>query len=68
MSIQVGEKAPVISLYDTDKNQVSLGGTDKNTVILFFPLAFTGVCTAELCNIRDNIGLYNRFEPECMKG
>ena len=34
MSIQVGEKAPVISLYDTDKNQVSLGGTDKNTVIL----------------------------------
>jgi len=59
MSIQVGEKAPSISLYDTDKNQVALGGSDKNTVILFFPLAFTGVCTAELCTIRDNIGLYN---------
>jgi peroxiredoxin len=27
--------------------------------ILFFPLAFTGVCTTELCNIRDNIGVYN---------
>jgi peroxiredoxin len=26
---------------------------------LFFPLAFTGVCTAELCNVRDNIALYN---------
>jgi peroxiredoxin len=59
MSIQVGDKAPSISLYDTEKNQVTIGNTDKNTVVLFFPLAFTGVCTAELCNIRDNIGLYN---------
>ncbi|MEI8074369.1 MAG: redoxin domain-containing protein [Bacteroidota bacterium] len=59
MSIQVGQKAPSISLYDTDKNQVSLGISGKNTVVLFFPLAFTGVCTAELCSIRDNIGLYN---------
>ena len=59
MSIQVGEKAPVLSLFDTEKNQVALGASDKNTVVLFFPLAFTGVCTAELCNIRDNIALYN---------
>jgi peroxiredoxin len=66
MSIQVGEKAPVISLYDTDKNQVSLSGSDKNTVILFFPLAFTGVCTAELCNIRDNISLYNNTNAQVL--
>ena len=31
----------------------------QNVVVLFFPLAFTGVCTAELCNIRDNIAIYN---------
>jgi peroxiredoxin len=31
----------------------------KNVVVLFFPLAFTGVCTTELCNVRDNISLYN---------
>ncbi|MCX6298707.1 MAG: redoxin domain-containing protein, partial [Bacteroidetes bacterium] len=65
MSIQVGQTAPVISLFDTDKNSVVLGGpSDKNTVVLFFPLAFTGVCTAELCNIRDNIASYNNTNAQ----
>ncbi|MFW2476225.1 MAG: redoxin domain-containing protein [Sediminibacterium sp.] len=60
MSIQVGVQAPDFSLFDTDKNKVSLAEQKgKNVVVLFFPLAFTGVCTAELCNVRDNIGLYN---------
>ena len=60
MSIQVGATAPDFSLFDTDKNKVSLAEQKgKNVVILFFPLAFTGVCTAELCNVRDNISLYN---------
>ena len=31
---------------------------------LFFPLAFTGVCTAELCNVRDNIALYNNTNAQ----
>jgi peroxiredoxin len=66
MNIQVGEKAPFLSLYDTEKNQVSIGSSDKNTVILFFPLAFTGVCTAELCNIRDNISLYNNTSAQVL--
>ncbi len=60
MSIQVGQKAPNVTLFDTDKNKVSLAEqTGSNVVILFFPLAFTGVCTTELCNIRDNIAVYN---------
>lgn len=60
MSTQAGQKAPDFTLFDTDKNKVSL--TDQqgsNVVLLFFPLAFTGVCTAELCNVRDNIAVYN---------
>lgn len=60
MSIQAGAVAPDFSLFNTDKNKVSLAEQKgKNVVLLFFPLAFTGVCTAELCNVRDNISLYN---------
>ena len=60
MSIQTGNVAPDFSLFDTDKNKVSLAEQKgKNVVVLFFPLAFTGVCTTELCNVRDNISLYN---------
>jgi peroxiredoxin len=60
MSTQAGQKAPEFSLFDTDKNKVSLADQKgSNVVVLFFPLAFTGVCTAELCNVRDNIAIYN---------
>ncbi len=60
MSIQTGQQAPDFTLFDTDKNKVSLAEQKgSNVVILFFPLAFTGVCTAELCNVRDNIATYN---------
>jgi glutaredoxin-dependent peroxiredoxin len=60
MSIQIGQKAPDFSLKDTDKNDVTLSTQlGNNVLLLFFPMAFTGVCTTELCNVRDNIGLYN---------
>lgn len=60
MRIQVGQAAPDFILFDTDKNKVSLAEQrSSHVVLLFFPLAFTGVCTAELCNVRDNIALYN---------
>ena len=58
MSIAVGSKAPDFSLYDSDKNSVSLSDfkDKKNVLLLFFPLAFTGTCTDELCAVRDDIG------------
>lgn len=60
MSTLLGQAAPAFTLFDTEKKAVSLSDyKGKNVVVLFFPLAFTGVCTAELCNIRDNIGIYN---------
>lgn len=60
MSNLLGKSAPSFTLFDTDKNAVALSDLKgKNVVVLFFPLAFTGVCTTELCNIRDNIGIYN---------
>lgn len=65
MSIQKGQQAPNFSLFNTDKQKVNLADhKGKNIVILFFPLAFTGVCTAELCNVRDNIAVYNNTNAE----
>lgn len=61
--IQVGQQAPDFSLYDTQKNKVTLSELKgKNVVLLFFPLAFTGVCTAELCSVRDNLSFYNNLD------
>jgi len=65
MSIQKGQQAPDFSLFNTEKQKVNLADhKGKNLVILFFPLAFTGVCTAELCNVRDNIAVYNNTNAE----
>jgi peroxiredoxin len=65
MKIEIGQKAPSFNLYDTDKQQVSLESLKgKNLVLLFFPAAFTGVCTKELCQTRDELSFYNDLNAE----
>ena len=60
MKVQVGQPAPLFTLHDTEKKEVTLSDyKGKNVLLLFFPLAFTSVCTKELCSIRDNIAWYN---------
>ena len=59
MHIQIGQPAPDFTLYDTNKQPVTLSEQKGKTVLLlFFPLAFTSVCTAELCSVRDNLNVY----------
>jgi glutaredoxin-dependent peroxiredoxin len=59
MEIEIGQLAPDFSLYNTEKEKVSLSQLrGENVLILFFPLAFTSVCTAELCAVRDNMKIY----------
>ena len=59
MSIAIGQTAPDFTLYDSEKNKVTLSELKGQPVLLlFFPLAFTSVCTKEICSVRDNIGLY----------
>lgn len=61
MALQIGQQAPAFTLFNTEKQPVSISDfAGKNVVILFFPLAFTGVCTTELCAIRDSIAVYNQ--------
>jgi peroxiredoxin len=62
MSISVGHAAPDFSLFDSDKSKVTLSEfKGKNVVLLFFPQAFTGVCTTELCSVRDGLQAYNNL-------
>ena len=61
MPILPGQPAPDFTLFDSDKNPVQLSSLQGNNVLLlFFPQSFTGVCTKELCSVRDNIALYNK--------
>jgi peroxiredoxin len=65
IQIQVGQPAPNFTLFNSDKQKVSLSDcAGKNVLLLFFPQAFTGTCTKELCSTRDNIGLYNQANAE----
>ena len=65
MSIQVGQPAPDFTLFDSEKKEVSLSAQKgSNVVLLFFPLAFTSVCTTELCAVRDNIDWYNNINAK----
>lgn len=67
MPLQPGQPAPDFSLFDSDKNKVSLSDLKGNNVLLlFFPQAFTGVCTKELCSIRDNIGRYQHEKAKVL--
>ncbi|MDR3679977.1 MAG: redoxin domain-containing protein [Flavipsychrobacter sp.] len=67
MAITAGQQAPEFSLFDSDKKEIKLSDyRGKNVVLLFFPLAFTGVCTAELCSIRDNYSIYNDLNAEVL--
>jgi len=60
-----GQAAPDFSIYDSDKKKVSLSDyKGKNVLLLFFPQAFTGTCTKELCSTRDNIAVYNQANAQ----
>ncbi|MBI1341462.1 MAG: redoxin domain-containing protein [Terrimonas sp.] len=67
MKITLEQSAPDFSLYDTEKKKISLSSLRGNNVLLlFFPQAFTGVCTKELCSIRDNIGFYEHTHAKVL--
>lgn len=67
MKLSIGQKAPLFSLYNSDKQKVSLEDfRGRNVLLLFYPQAFTGVCTKELCNVRDNIAIYNNVDAQVL--
>jgi peroxiredoxin len=65
--VQVGQEAPDFTLYNSEKEKVTLSSfKGKNVLLLFFPQAFTGTCTKELCSTRDNIALYDQANAQVL--
>ncbi|MCZ2824665.1 MULTISPECIES: peroxiredoxin [unclassified Modestobacter] len=59
MTLTVGDAAPEFSLPDQDKQVVSLSGLRGAPVlVVFYPFAFSGICTGELCQLRDELATY----------
>ncbi|GHI08049.1 peroxiredoxin [Streptomyces cellostaticus] len=68
MAIQVGDKAPDFELKDNHGRTVKLSDFrgEKNVVVLFYPFAFTGVCTGELCELRDNLPKFSDRDTQLL--
>lgn len=61
--IVVGQAAPDFSLTDNHGTPVTLSELrGKNVLVVFFPFAFSGICTGELCELRDNLGIFEDSE------
>ncbi len=58
--LQVGQKAPDFKLVDIEKKEVTLEQfKGKNLVLFFFPMAWTGPCTTEMCSIQEDYKAYS---------
>ncbi|MBK8506973.1 MAG: redoxin domain-containing protein [Saprospiraceae bacterium] len=67
MAVNIGERATLFTLRAPDKSEVHLNQYQgKKIVLLFFPLAFSSVCTKELCMMRDEMADYNALSAEVL--
>jgi peroxiredoxin len=67
MPVDVGQSAPGFTLYDQDRQQRSLADfKGKSVVLAFYPGAFTGTCTTEMCTLRDSIDQFNSLNTQVL--
>ncbi|WP_455369483.1 peroxiredoxin [[Eubacterium] cellulosolvens] len=62
--IEVGKNAPNFTLTDNDLKKVSLIDFEKKIVLVFYPGAFTSVCTKEMCSFRDSLAKLNELRAQ----
>lgn len=64
--IQVGDTAPDFTLRDQNNEEFTLSSFrgDKAVLIIFYPLAFTGICTNELCVVRDDLATFQNDDVQ----
>jgi len=67
-ALSVGEVAPEFTLRDQNGKPVSLSDYRgvKSVVVVFYPFAFSGICTGELCEIRDNLGAFESDDVQVL--
>ena len=68
MSLTIGKPAPEFSLTNQFGETVSLSSFKgkKNVVVLFYPFAFSGICTGELCALRDDLAVFQNDDDELL--
>ena len=67
MAVEVGQVAPEFSLYDQERKERSLSEfKGKNVVLAFYPGAFTGTCTSEMCAFRDRADQLNSLNAQVL--
>ena len=68
MAVEIGEQAPDFELKDQHGTPVKLSEFrgSKNVVLVFYPLAFSGVCSGELCAMRDRFPEVSRDDVELL--
>jgi peroxiredoxin len=65
MSLKVGDIAPDFTLINIDGSKLSLHDfNNKNIVLLFFPFVNSSVCTAEMCEMQDNLKQYESLDAQ----
>lgn len=61
MPLEVGTQAPEFTLNDQTNQPVSLSSLregNRNVLLVFYPFAFSGICTGEMCELRDDLGAF----------
>jgi peroxiredoxin len=68
MSLIIGDQAPDFTLTNQFGEEVTLSSLRgrKNVVIVFYPLSFSGICTGELCELRDNFAQFDNADVELL--
>ncbi len=68
MAVEVGSQAPDFTLKDYNKQDVSLSSFqgEKNVLLVFYPFAFSGTCTGELCQVRDELADYTNADVQIL--
>jgi peroxiredoxin len=66
MALEAGTQAPDFTLKDANREDVTLSSFrgEKNVLLVFYPFAFSGICTGELCQVRDELAEYQNDDVQ----